>query len=356
MTQVKTLDFTGQSIYCGIDVHKKSWSVCLRNQDRELRTFSQNADPDALISLLKRHYPQAQFEVAYEAGFCGFWAQQRFKAAGLTCHIVHPGDVPQANRDRRYKTDTVDCRKLALELSKGALNCIHVPHQQTLESRSLIRTRGQLVKDQTRYKNRILSFLDFFGLQVPPNYKNSTHFSQRFIQWLMELPLSASSTMALQTKLTVLSFIRQQLLQLTRQLRALAHSEPYCQATSLLTSIPGIGLHSALIIALEIEDIRRFPHFDQLASLAGFKPDVYSSAERHLVKGVTHHCNHLLRETLVECAWMAVGKDPALTQAYAAYKKRMHYNKAILRIAKKLLNRVRYVLLHQKPYLVGKIG
>ena len=52
---------------------------------------------------------------------------------------------------------------------------------------------------------------------------------------------------------------------------------------------------------------------------------------------------------------MAVGKDPALTQAYYDFKKRMHYNKAILRIAKKLLARIRFVLIHEKPYELGKV-
>ena len=72
-----------------------------------------------------------------------------------------------------------------------------------------------------------------------------------------------------------------------------------------------------------------------------------------MTKGITHSCNHILRETLVECAWMAIGKDPALTMAYTNYKQRMHYNKAILRIAKKLLNRIRYVLLNNTPYEIG---
>ena len=153
--------------------------------------------------------------------------------------------------------------------------------------------------------------------------------------------------------MNILQSTRQELLQITRQFREIAKTGPYQRQISLLTSIPGIGLTSAIVLMAEIDDIRRFRKFDQLASLAGFKPDVYSSAEKKLVKGLTHHCNHLLRETLVECAWMAVGRDPALTQAYQHYKKRMHYNKAIIRIAKKLISRVRHVLLNGQPYQMG---
>jgi transposase len=355
MTQVKTLDFSGQPLFCGIDMHKKSWSVCLRNHERELKTFSQDADPAALVRFLNKYYPNAEVEIAYEAGFCGFWVQQQFVTMGLRCRVIHPADLPQPDRDRRYKTDVVDSRRIAFELSKGGLNGIYVPSQQTLELRALVRGRVQLIKDQTRFKNRIISFLDFFGIRVPEGYKKSTHFSHRFMKWLEALPLANSNKMALQTKIHVLGSIREQLLTITRQYRLLATSTEYGQQISLLGSIPGIGLNSALVILTEIGDMRRFRHFDQLASLAGFKPDIYSSAERSLVKGITYHCNHLLRETLVECAWMGISKDPALTQAYYGYKHRMHYNKAILRIAKKLLSRVRYVMLHQRSYQLGRV-
>jgi transposase len=356
MTQVKTLDFTGQSIYCGIDIHKKSWSICLRNAERELKVFSQNPDAHLLSQFLKKYYPNAYISIAYEAGFCGYWPQQVFTAEGLDCKVINPSDIPQPDKSRRYKTDPVDCRKLAVELSKGFLNSIHIPLQSTIESRSLVRTRQQLVKDQTRYKNRILSFLNFFGINVPEGYKKSTHFSKQFISWLEQLSMGTSSKAALQVKINVLKSIREQLLITNRQLRSLAESAKYKQLIKLLMSIPGIGTQSALILATELEEIQRFKNFDHLASYVGFKPDVYSSGEKNVVKGITHQCNRLVRETLVECAWMAIGKDPALTQAYYEYKKRMHYNKAILRIAKKLLSRVRYVLANNQPYQIGIVA
>jgi|SRR5687767_3680680 len=356
MYQVKTLDFTGQSIFCGIDIHKKNWSVCLRNEERELKIFSQNPEPGILAHFLNRFYPGANISIAYEAGFCGYWPQQVFATEGLSCKIIHPPDIPQPDKSRRYKTDRIDCRKLALELSKGFLNSIYIPRQSTIQSRSLVRTRQQLVKDQTRYKNRILSFLNFFGIDVPEGYKKSTHFSKRFICWLEQLPLASSSKAALQVKISVLKSIREQLVAINRKLRALAESQEYKHLIRLLLSIPGIGIQSALILATELEDITRFKNFDHLAGYAGFKPDVYSTGEKNVIKGITHQCNTLVRETLVECAWMVIGRDPALTQAYYEYKKRMHYNKAILRIAKKLLNRVRYVLLKNQEYQIGIVA
>lgn len=350
MTQVKTLDFTGQSIFCGIDIHKKNWAVCLRTHDRELKVFSQDPDPLVLSHHIKKYYPNATITLAYEAGFSGFWPHQVFVSQGLECKVVNPSDIPQPDKSRRHKTDVVDCRKLALELSKASLNSIHIPTQDTIEHRSLVRGRQQLVKDQTRFKNRIISFLDFFGIRIPEGYKKCTHFSKRFLSWLEELPMAAMSKSALLVKVNCVKAIREQLVFTNNQLRELSKSSFYKKTIELLMSIPGIGIQSALIIATELGDIRRFKTFDLLASYCGFKPDIYSSGDKTVIKGMTYQCNHLLRETLVECAWMAIGKDPAMTQAYYDYKKRMHYNKAIIRIAKKLLNRVRYVLINEQPY------
>lgn len=353
MTEVKSLDFSGQAIFCGIDVHKKSWSICLRNAERELKTFSQDPDPIGLSRHLKKYYPNANISIVYEAGFCGYWPQQVLTNEGLNCRIIHPSDVAQTDKNRRYKTDAVDCRKLAIELSKGALNFIHIPTEQTIACRTLVRGRQSLVKDQTRYKNRIQSFLDMHGIKVPQGYKNGTHFSNHFLQWLQNLPLDEKRKLALSSQLTMLTTVRSQILIISKELRKLTQDPLYSKQIELLRSIPGIGILSAFVIMSELEDIRRFGDFDQLASYAGFKPDIYASGEKQVTKGITHRCNPILRETLVECAWMAIGKDPALTMAYTNYKQRMHYNKAILRIAKKLLNRIRYVLLNNKPYQIA---
>lgn len=355
MRQVKALSFAGQDIYCGTDVHKKDWSVCIRDDDRELRTFCQPPAAESLSKFLKNNYPDASYHVVYEAGFCGFWIQQQLAELGIECLVVNPSDVPTSDKDRSQKTDKVDCRKLALELSKGSLKGIHIPPSKTIEDRLLVRTRDQLVIDQTRQKNRILSVLHFMGKPIPPGYKTSTHFSKRFIVWLQQLDLHGNAKVALELKLSSLQATRQSLLQANRSLRKLSESSEYKTQVALLRSIPGIGLINAMVLLTELEDIKRFKNFDRLCSYAGLKPDIYSSSDRMYVKQITDRANTYIREALVESAWKAISHEPVLLMAYKDYVKRMHYNKAIIRIAKKLLNRIRFVLINQTPYVAGVV-
>ena len=72
-TQSKALNFSGQNIYVGIDVHKASWSVTIMSEHLEHKTFSQSPDVDILHQYLLRNFPGACYHSAYESGFCGYW-------------------------------------------------------------------------------------------------------------------------------------------------------------------------------------------------------------------------------------------------------------------------------------------
>src|ERR1044072_4641366 len=107
MTQTTRLDFTGQKIFCGIDVHKKSWKGCIRTEHMELKTFSQNPSASQLALHLKTNYPSANYEGVYEDGFGHFSHQREFAKQGISCTRVHPADVPTMDKEKQRKSDTV---------------------------------------------------------------------------------------------------------------------------------------------------------------------------------------------------------------------------------------------------------
>jgi len=85
MTKVNQLDFTGTTIFCGLDVHKLSWRVNLRDADLELKDFTQPADANVLHKHLTKNYPGAKYKAGYEAGFCGFGIQRQLSAWYRMC-------------------------------------------------------------------------------------------------------------------------------------------------------------------------------------------------------------------------------------------------------------------------------
>ena len=66
---------------------------------------------------------------------------------------------------------------------------------------------------------------------------------------------------------------------------------------------------------------------------------------------MTNRGNPFLKTTIIEAAWVAVRHDPALLLSFQKLKSKMKANKAIIRIAKKLVNRIRFVLKNETEYV-----
>lgn len=96
--------------------------------------------------------------------------------------------------------------------------------------------------------------------------------------------------------------------------------------------------------------IRRFKRFDQISSYVGLVPAVHSSGDKESILGLSNRHSRYLRNMLIESAWTAVRKDPALRKKYNELCKRMYKQKAIIRIAKKLLSRIVFVWKNEREY------
>ena len=92
-----------------------------------------------------------------------------------------------------------------------------------------------------------------------------------------------------------------------------------------------------MVLLTEIIDINRFKSLDHLASYVGLIPGEDSSGEQERTTGISRRRNAHLRTLLIECSWVAVRKDPALIMSFNQLMKRMPKNRAIVRIARKLL-------------------
>lgn len=356
--QITTLDFKGQNIFVGIDVHLKSWTVTILTEELTHKTFTQPASAEALCNYLKRNFPGGNFNSVYEAGFSGFWAHYKLKEMGINNIVTNPADVPTSQKEHLQKDDPTDSRKLARSLRSNELRAIFIPNPAILEDRSLVRMRATLVKDMTRFKQRIKSFLYFYGISYPPQFeKSGTHWSKRFMKWLEEeVSLQHDSgTQAL--KLLVLEAEQQRklLLEVLKKIRLLSRSEKYAKNITLLRTIPGIGLITAITFLVEIENIERFKNTDHFAGFVGLVPNRHSSGPKTNDGEMTFRGQKTLKSLLIESSWTAARTDPALMMSYLGYVKRMEPNKAVVRIARKVWNRMYFVLKNKMEYVSGVV-
>lgn len=353
MKQYSSLSFNNQVFFIGIDVHKKNWRVSIRALNMELETFTMDPTPEQLAVHLQRKYPGGSYKAVYEAGFCGFWVQRKLSAMGVDCIVVSPADVPTTNKEKLSKTDSLDSRKLARELELGRLRSIHVPKLEDQTLRSLCRLRHSLVKDSSRLKNRIKSFLHLYGYRMSKDA--GSHWSRKYIKELETISIKLPGGETLQCLTECLKQLRPQVTSCTIKLRKSLREKGKMDTVFLLMTVPGVGFITAATLVCEIIDIARFPSFDHLASFVGLIPTMSNSGEKEISREITPRGNSFLSHKLIESAWVAVRRDPAMLIKYHKLLIRMKGNKAIVRIAKKLLSRINGVWKKNCPYLLATV-
>jgi len=245
---MNSITFKNISFYIGIDTHLKNWSVTIRSNNLELKTFSMNPSPEQLHKYLTNNYPDATFYIAYEAGFSGFWPCRKLNELGLNCIVVNPADIPTSDKEKNNKSDKLDSRKIARELENGSLKQIYIPSVNSEQLRSLMRLRFRLVQNQTRTKNRIKGLLYNYGISIPKVFSSNSRWSGYFIDWLDSIELNCSAgTYTLKNLVLQLQQIREHHKSVLRQLRQeVKYNNEIAPIINSLCSVPGIAFITAM--------------------------------------------------------------------------------------------------------------
>ncbi len=197
--------------------------------------------------------------------------------------------------------------------------------------------------------------LAFSGIDIPEQYDNAS-WSHNFISWLQQLDcIHKSRRRSLDFMISQMEFLRKQLLTISNEIRKMMREQRYNKNYYLLRTIPGSGPLTAASILVEIGDVKRFETFYHLNSFVGLLPMEHSSGQSENKMSLTVRQHRQLRSDLVESAWTAKRTDPAMTLYFQEQIKRKDSKIVIIKIARKLLNRIRYVLLNQLPYEYGVV-
>jgi len=284
MSKDTRIDFEGQDFYIGLDIHKKSWAVAIRNSGMRLKSFSMDPSPMQLKKYLDRNYPGGQYHVVYEVGYFGFWICRALREMGIDCIVVNPADIPTAHKEKDRKADPVDAGKLARELEKGDLKSIYIPKEDDQHLRSLCRLYRKAVQDTTRVKNRIKGHLYFNGVKLP---FESSYWSGKMISHMEALPLDKGPAKEyLMICIDELRYHRERIAKILRKVRGYVNERRRASVFHKLMTIPGVGFKSAITLYSEIIDINRFPNFERLKSYVGLVPSISSSGETEYTRGL----------------------------------------------------------------------
>ena len=128
---LENLFFENKELFVGMDVHKAKWVVTVRTYDLELKTFSMQPVAEELEKTLVSNYPGAKYKIVYECCFSGFWIYDYFSEKGYQIIVTPTNRIYKDGST--IKTDKIDSRKLAFQLSRVLLKEVMVPEKKIRE-------------------------------------------------------------------------------------------------------------------------------------------------------------------------------------------------------------------------------
>jgi transposase len=261
------------------------------------------------------------------------------------------------NKEKVNKSDPIDSRKLAREHENKSLHGIYIPDTFHEELRMLMRLRYRIIQSQTRTKNRIKGLLYCQGIQIPLQFSGRARWSHAFILWLQQLQMKTSAgNFTLQNLILQLKEIREHNKNILKQLRKETKHPDIAPIMKVLQEVPGVAFITAMYLYTEIIDMKRFSNDERLVNFVGLVPSTQTSDETVYSNGISLRQNSFLRTMMIEAAWTAVREDPAMTLKFKELSKRMKSQDAIIRIAKKLVKRIRHVWLKQEEYVYALVA
>ncbi|MCX5789240.1 MAG: IS110 family transposase, partial [Elusimicrobia bacterium] len=251
----------------GLDVHKDSISAAVLQPEARgiaLRTKFAN-EPGEVRRFVARLARFAPLEFVYEAGPCGYQLHREMTALGEHCTVIAPSMTPKKPGDR-VKTDSRDAEKLAQLHRAGQLTPVRVPTREEEAARDLTRVREDALVDRLRARHRLSKFLLRQGLV----WRETKAWSIKRQVWIRQQRFDLESLQrSFESYLRAVGEAEARLSDLGREVLELAEQPAWKDIVSRLRCLKGIDTLSALTLAVEVQDFRRFPKVRQFMGFTG---------------------------------------------------------------------------------------
>jgi transposase len=324
--------------YIGFDVDSKKTVACVVQKGKKDVYQTLPSEPQVLADWLnKQRKGKAKLHLTFEISGQAGWMYDRLIDTVDSLAVSNPSKMTWIYRTAK-KTDRIDARKQAVLLQMGEIPKVHMPERAVRQWRCQIQHRRKLVNSQTQVKNRIRAYLKGTGLsKLPFKWK---WWTQKSLLWLGEF---GQEDGILQDMLEQLELLRRQIKRATLRLdERLRHHK----AGELLQTIAGVGPRTTEAVLAYTDEVARFARGKQYCSYFGLTPKLDESGSFRRLGHISKQGPSVVRWLIVESAWRAIKKSPALRAFYERVRHGQDKRKkiAIVATARKMLSVMRAML------------
>jgi transposase len=290
------------SNWIGIDDHADKWTIAHYEGPKRVPTREWELQPGdsgyrKLIGWLKEL--KGVVRVVYEAGPCGYELYRRLRKSGIECAVAAPSLTPRKPGDR-VKTNRRDAQKLATLFRAGELTLITVPDARQEAIRDLIRAREAANKDLLRARHQLSKLLLRYGHR----YQQGRAWTKRYWEWVNQIHLNEEwSRTVVRQQILIIEQRLDVVAEYDRHIEKIAQSTEYAPIVRALCVLRGVDRLTAMTIAAELGDLRRFATAPQIMAALGLVPSEYSTGDKTMRMAITKTGNAHVRRVLVEAAW-----------------------------------------------------
>ena len=285
--------------YIAFDVHKRYTLAAVEDQSGpagQSREWRINHTPGCFRRFLEeRGHPGSPVAVETVGNY--YWVVDEIEAAGFLPKLVNAG-LAKKMLGCVNKTDKLDARGQNRLQRMGTLPTVWIPPHPLRDIRELCRARSVFVRPRTQMKHRVHSNLAKYGLPSPDV---SDIFGKKGLALLRDIiqELPPHSLYTTEEMLDQVEQLSTRIKVLEQRMRS---SFKVTAEVEILGSLPGVGFVLAVLIALEVGDINRFPSAEKLAAYSGLTPRVISSGGKTRFGKVRDDVNRYLKWGYVEAA------------------------------------------------------
>ena len=321
--------------YVGVDLHKKSISVCMMeivDGKRKVvgrRRLSCQATP----AIIDYFAALGEFRAVVEATAGYEWFLLLIEPLAERVLLAHPKKL-RVIAECKHKSDKVDAQVLAKFLALDEIPEAYRPSPRIRQYRVLVRHRHYVQGRITSAKCKLRHKLAHYNADI------AELFTARGQKYLAELALSDADRFEVMALQQLLALLQEQLAAVDNELTKFAATAPAAEreARAVLQTMPLIGPVTTDVILSELGDWRRFRGAKKVVAYAGLDPGSRASDGKGKQLHITKDGSRLLRWALVEAAWRLVGKY----QRWQAVHEKLRRNtgskkKAIVGVARRLL-------------------